>query len=82
MGDSVLRNGAINVSVFRNVTLDKVDFFELSFVQDRAEAVEAGIDVENIGPVTTFQQNLRNPRANESLGACNKEAFLSLRAGQ
>jgi hypothetical protein len=78
MGDSVRRNGAIKVGVFRNVALDKVNLRELILAQDGAETLEAGIDVKNIGPVTTFQQSLGNPCANEAFGACNKEAFPCL----
>ena len=77
MSDSVLRNGAIEVGVFRNVTLDEVNFFELALTQNGAEALKAGINVKNIGLVTTFQQSLGNPRTNKALGACNEEAFLS-----
>ena len=78
MGDSVLRNGAIKVGVFRNVALDKVNLRELILTQNGAKPLKAGIDVENIGWVTTFQQSLGNPCANEALGARNKEAFLWL----
>jgi hypothetical protein len=76
MGDSVLRNGAIKVGVFRNVALDKVNLRELILAQDGPQTLEAGIDVKNIGRVTAFQQSFGNPCANEAFGACNKEAFL------
>ena len=76
MGDSVLRNGAIEVSVFRNVALNEPNLRELILAKDGAKTLEAGIDVKNMGTLTTFQQSPDNPCPNEAFAACNKEAFL------
>jgi hypothetical protein len=76
MSDFVLPNGTVKVGVLGNVSLDKDDLFELILAQDGAQAMEAGIDVKNIGRVPAFEQNFGNPRADKAFGSGNKKAFL------
>ncbi len=75
MGNSIFRNGAIQVSVFRNVALNEVNLFELTLPQDGAKALEAGINVKNTGRATAFHERLGNPRADETLRPGNQIAL-------